>query len=226
MISKHKKKRFLLPIVGIIITLAVCMVLLINAKEKALNSSKPAVTNPTANTNNETSLQASDNTTQTDTTASNISTSSTTNSVNHTQNKTSNAVSNNTTKNAISSDSNIAEKTKDYILNGQQNLSNAQKLNWSESFLNRVDMNSLYQQYLGKGGQTGDIESFASYITLNAPIQSNWQELFGKDLYAQYGEKFTKLEPLGDNLYQAYITKNGSEIPFVVVSSRTGYFHG
>lgn len=241
MISKHKKKKFLLPIVAIIITLAVCVSVLTNAKEKILNSGKPSVNNTIANTNNGTSSQTSDNTDQTGTTnsetannsnaaansaANNKSAYAITNSANYAQNKTSNTVSNNSTKNAASSDSDIAEKTKDYIINGQGNLSDAQRLNWSETFLNQVDINSLYKQYLAKGGQTGSVENFASYITLNAPVQSNWKELFGKDLYAQYKEKFTKLEPLGDNLYQAYIIKNGSEIPFVVVSSRTGYYHG
>lgn len=63
-------------------------------------------------------------------------------------------------------------------------------------------------------------------MTLNAPISSNWEKLFEKDLYDIYGEKVVRLEHLEDDLYQAYIKKDGAEIPYVVVSSRTGYFHG
>ncbi|WP_156625403.1 hypothetical protein [Clostridium tertium] len=47
-----------------------------------------------------------------------------------------------------------------------------------------------------------------------------------KDLYEKYGENLVKVEPLGNDLYQAYIEKEGKEVPYVVVSSRTGYFHG
>ncbi|MDT8716922.1 hypothetical protein IAI10_09655 [Clostridium sp. 19966] len=121
---------------------------------------------------------------------------------------------------------NIAEKVKDYIINGQEAKPSAEKYNWSKTFLDQVDVNSLYKKYAANGGNTNDVESFAKYITLNAPVPSNWQDLFKKDLKDAYGEDVTKLEPLQDDLYQAYVKKNDSEVPFVVVSSRTGYFHG
>lgn len=63
-------------------------------------------------------------------------------------------------------------------------------------------------------------------MTLNAPISNEWKDLFEKDLYDTYGEKVVRLEPLKDDLYQAYVVKDGSEVPYVVVSSKTGYFHG
>lgn len=50
--------------------------------------------------------------------------------------------------------------------------------------------------------------------------------MFKKDLYEKYGENLLKVEPLGNDQYQAYIEKEGKEVPYVVVSSRTGYFHG
>jgi hypothetical protein len=89
-----------------------------------------------------------------------------------------------------------------------------------------VNIDSLYKQYKTNGGKAEDIESFASYITKNAPIQGDWQELFKKDLYDTYGEKAVKLEHLNGDSYQAYVVKNGSQVPYVVVSARTGYFHG
>ncbi|MGG7214234.1 hypothetical protein ACQPUY_11505 [Clostridium nigeriense] len=121
---------------------------------------------------------------------------------------------------------NISEEVKNYILNGQGNKPEAEKLKWSETFLNEVDIDRLYNQYLSSGGNGENIEQFASYMTLNAPILSNWEDLFKKDLYDTYSEEVVKLEELKGDLYQAYIEKDGKEVPYVVVSSRTGYFHG
>ena len=123
-------------------------------------------------------------------------------------------------------DNNISQKVKDYILNGQGDKPEAQKLHWSERFLNNVDINSLYKKYTAGGGKADDVQKFAEYITLNAPIQSNWQDMFKKDLYDSYGQTVVKLEPLGGDMYQAYVKINGSVVPYVGVSARTGYFHG
>lgn len=121
---------------------------------------------------------------------------------------------------------NISEKVKSYIINGQQNKPEAQKIKWSKTFLNKVDIESLYKQYISGGGNTDNLENIVEYITLNAPIPSDWEKLFEKDLYEVYGEEVIRLEHLEGDLYQAYIKKEGKEIPYVVVSSRTGYFHG
>ncbi|MEQ8156264.1 MAG: hypothetical protein ABRQ25_15530 [Clostridiaceae bacterium] len=125
-----------------------------------------------------------------------------------------------------SSEQNITEKVKDYIINGQGNKPEAEKIKWSKTFLNKVDIESLYKQYIANGGHAGDLQSFAKYMTINAPIPNDWQELFKKDLYDTYGEKVVRLEHLQDDLYQAYVVINGYEVPYVVVSSRTGYYHG
>lgn len=128
-------------------------------------------------------------------------------------------------KNSISDDS-LKEKVIDYIINGQENKSEAEKMKWSETFLNKVDIDILYKQYIANGGTTDDLEKFAEYITLNAPIPTDWKKLFEKDLYNTYGVKVVRLEHLEGVLYQAYIKNDGKEVPYVVVSSRTGYFHG
>lgn len=120
----------------------------------------------------------------------------------------------------------ISEKVKSYIFSGQKDKPEAQKIKWSKTFLDRVNIESLYKKYIANGGKAYDLESFANYMTLNAPIPSDWQELFKKDLYETYGEKVVKIEHLKDDLFEAYIEKDGSQIPYVVVSSRTGYFHG
>ncbi|BCZ45864.1 hypothetical protein psyc5s11_19310 [Clostridium gelidum] len=129
-------------------------------------------------------------------------------------------------KDKVSSEENITEKIKNYIISGQENKPEAQKIKWSKTFLNTVDIKGLYKQYIANGGHIDDLESFASYMTLNAPVQRDWKNLFSKDLYDTYGEKVVRLEHLKDDLYQAYIVKEGLEIPYVVVSARTGYFHG
>ena len=120
----------------------------------------------------------------------------------------------------------VSNKIKDYIIKGQDDKSEAQKLKWSESFLNEVNIEKLYQQYINNGGEKNNIEGFALYITENAPILDNWEELFKKDLFNKYGEEVVRLEALEGDLYQAYVKKEGKEVPYVVVSSRTGYFHG
>lgn len=124
--------------------------------------------------------------------------------------------------------SDTVAKVKNYLLNGQNNLSSAERLNWSKRFLDQVDINSLYKQYAATGGNANNIQDFAKYITSNAPMQSNWQVLFKEDLKDEYGSKITivKIVYLGDNLYQTYISQEGTEVPFVVVSAKTGYFHG
>ncbi len=129
-------------------------------------------------------------------------------------------------KDRANSEQNITEKVKNYILSGQENKSEAQKIKWSKTFLDKVDIESLYKKYIDSGGKGDNVENFAIYMTKNAPVLSNWKELFEKDLYDNYGEKVARLEPLGNDLYQAYVIKEGKEVPYVVVSARTGYFHG
>lgn len=121
---------------------------------------------------------------------------------------------------------NISKKVKNYIINGQEDKVEALKWKWSTTFLDEVDITSLYDEYIAAGGNVENIEDFAKYITLNAPILNNWEELFKKDLYDIYGEEVSKLEHLEGDLYQAYVNKDGIEVPYVVVSARTGYFHG
>ncbi|MGL5086708.1 MAG: hypothetical protein ACRC68_13465, partial [Clostridium sp.] len=123
---------------------------------------------------------------------------------------------------------NISERTKNYIMNGQGDKSSAEQIKWSKAFLDKVDIEDLYKSYTLKGGNSDDLESFGLYITRNAPIPSDWKSLFEKDLFNIYVEKVSRLEPLQDypDSYQAYIIIDGAEKPFVVVSSRTGYFHG
>lgn len=117
-------------------------------------------------------------------------------------------------------------KVKEYILNGQGEKPEAKKINWSNSFLEQVNLKEIYDNYLADGGTASNVEWFAKYITSYAPIPINWEEIFKKDLYEAYGEQVVKLELIEGDLYQAYVEKEGKEVPYVVVSARTGYFHG
>ena len=121
---------------------------------------------------------------------------------------------------------NITEKVKNYIINGQDGKVESKKLKWSNTFLNKVNIEYLYNLYLSANGDSNDIEKFAEYITLNAPIPNNWEELFEKELYDTCGKEVSRLEPLGNQLYKAYVIIDGKEVPYVIVCSRTGYFHG
>ncbi len=91
---------------------------------------------------------------------------------------------------------NISYEVKNYIIKGQDNKSEAEKLKWSKTFLDALDINSLYSEYLLSGGIADDIEELAYYTTENAPIPSDWEEMFKKDLYEKYGENLVKVEPL------------------------------
>lgn len=127
---------------------------------------------------------------------------------------------------SVPKDENMSQKVKEYIINGQKDKAEADKLNWSEAFLNQVDIEAVYQKYISTSGKTDDIESFAKYLTQNAPIPSNWKKLFEADFLKTYGEKISRYAPLQDNLYQVYVKKDSADVPYVVVNIRTGYFHG
>lgn len=120
----------------------------------------------------------------------------------------------------------MAQKVKDYILNGQNDKPDAQKLKWSEAFLIQVDFKTVYPAYLSAGGKADDVQSFAQYLSQNAPVPGNWKELFEADLMKEYNKKASRYELIQDNLYQVYVQDNGSEVRYVVVNARTGYFHG
>lgn len=129
---------------------------------------------------------------------------------------------------AAYSNQDISERVIDYILNGQGDIPSADKLNWSQTFLNQVQIGNVYKQYTANGGNSNDIKSFATYLTQNAPILKNWKELFESDLFKQYKVSVSRYElMLGyPNSYQVYVKQGNTDVPYVVVNARTGYFHG
>ena len=172
----------------------------------------------------DTDLQTSNNTNSSIENSSNNSKEKDTNS--QSKNKDTSSKDNNTKSKNDASNKKIIEEVKNYILNGQKDKPEASKINWSKRFLEKVDLNTLYKQYISNGGKSNSVEKFAEYITKNAPIQNNWQQMFESDFSNSYEEKITKIEPLEGDLYQVYVVIDGKTVPYVVVSSRTGYFHG
>ncbi|MBU3179498.1 hypothetical protein KPL47_24840 [Clostridium estertheticum] len=120
----------------------------------------------------------------------------------------------------------ISAKTKAYIVSSQGSKTEAQKIIWDTTLLNRVNMESMYKQYLSDKGIKGNIPAFARYITLNAPIQSDWKAVFEKAVYNQYGNKIVSYKYVRGDEYQAYIMNNGKLFAYVGVNSRTGRYHG
>jgi len=114
--------------------------------------------------------------------------------------------------------------TKDYLLNGQMEKPEVERLNWNEGFLNKLDLTALHQQFVDGGANPEDVENFAIWLTHNAPIQETWEQEFRLQAFSQYQVEITRVEPIGGDDFQAYTTQNGVETPFAIVSSRTGYF--
>jgi len=124
------------------------------------------------------------------------------------------------------STSEMSKATKHYLLKGQINKPEAEKLKWSSTFLEQVDIEKVYEDYLASGGAAGNIEAFAKFLTDHAPINPNWQELIKNFVFKDYGYEITRFEPLSKTEYQAYVKIDGREVPYVVVNARTGYYHG
>ena len=59
----------------------------------------------------------------------------------------------------------IIQETKDYLLRGQEDKYEAEKLHWNEVFLNQVDIQAVYDEYIAGGGKADDVLSFAQYLT-------------------------------------------------------------
>lgn len=119
----------------------------------------------------------------------------------------------------------LADEVKTYILKGQADKTEDQKIKWSEAFLNKTDVYGLCKDYETAGNDTGDLEKAAEYVTENAKVLDNWQDLFKEDIKNNYNVEITKIDSLEGDLYKAYIISDGNEVPYVTVNSKTGYYH-
>lgn len=124
----------------------------------------------------------------------------------------------------------MSQKVKDYILNVQGDKPEDSKLNWSKEFLEKVNIKSMYGNYIKDGGADGDVEWFAKYITSYAPILNDWEEMFKKDIYNNYKENIVSIKQIDGDLYMGYIEVKEGENKYVteeyvIVSARTGFYH-
>lgn len=120
----------------------------------------------------------------------------------------------------------MSRQVTEYILHGQDDIPEASQLKWSEIFLDQVDIEQLYESYLYEYESRDNINDFAAYLTNNAPVSDNWKELFADDLLQAYEQIPIRYEQLDDYNYQVYVKIDNIEVPYVVINSRTGYFHG
>ena len=118
----------------------------------------------------------------------------------------------------------ITKKVKDYINGSQGNKAESSRIKWNKTFLDRVEIGTLYNNYVNNGGKKDDIESFAKYITEYAPIYSSWKDMIKREIHNRYKKDIVKFVYLAGDEYQAYIEKNGKQVPYVIVSARTGYY--
>ena len=127
---------------------------------------------------------------------------------------------------------------KNYILNVQASDTISLHFEWDESFLEQLtaeDIEDVYQAFLEAGGVDNDMESFATYLSSHAPIYRNWQKLAVAVVERTHEGEVVRFEHLGEvtcasghlytDLYTAYIDIDGSEVPIVTISSRTGAIH-
>ena len=120
--------------------------------------------------------------------------------------------------------SEIVNETIEFLLNGQVGVRESEKLNWNPTFLQQINLEQLHQQFVATGEAPGNIEGFANFVTTNAPILENWEELFRHEFFEANGTQITNLTALGEDRYRAYIEVNGVEVPEVIVSARTGFY--
>jgi hypothetical protein len=120
----------------------------------------------------------------------------------------------------------MVQRTRDFILVGQTDRPEASQYHWTEEFLNLLDMESLYRSYVAAGAKADDVEGFAEYLTENSPVPDNWKDIFEAGFAEVYDLKIVRYEPIKDTYYKVYVELNGEKVPYAIVNSRTGYYHG
>jgi len=99
---------------------------------------------------------------------------------------------------------------------------------WSPEFLDRIDLNKLYSDYVEDGNEPLEPEAFAQFVNENAPVMDGWEDLIVAHVQRESGHTIIRFEALeGSEVgYQAYVIYEGAEIPYITVNARTGWYHG
>ena len=129
-----------------------------------------------------------------------------------------------TTPNPNLTETDMAQRVVAYILTGQGQVPEGDRLQWNESFLTQLNLEELYIHYLNGGNPRGDVVAFANFITEEAPIRPTWEIDIQLYMFRTHGTETTRFESLETGMYQAFTEENGIELPFAMVNPRTGHY--
>lgn len=82
------------------------------------------------------------------------------------------------------------------------------------------------QSSADSSSNTNSDSTTSDSVTSDSSSDEAWKTEFEKNLLDNYGVTPDHYEDLGDGLYQVYVEIDGNVIPYVVVDSATGEFHG
>jgi hypothetical protein len=134
----------------------------------------------------------------------------------------------------------LKEKMRTYIFDeymGSSEYVYAEGVNWTENFYDNLTAEEIWnviEEYKQmNNGEEGTFFDQAIYLTVNAPIKDNWEELFlenwNKSSYSDGNEIETMIDK-GDSvwIYTDTLPYTGEKdnYPFLTLFKRTGFWHG
>lgn len=134
----------------------------------------------------------------------------------------------------------LKERMRTYIFDeymGSSEYVYAKGVNWTENFYDNLTAEEIWnviEEYKQmNNGEEGTFFDQAIYLTVNAPIKDNWEELFlenwNNSPYADDNEIETMIDK-GDAVWiytdKLPYTGGKDNYPFITVFKRTGFWHG
>jgi hypothetical protein len=134
----------------------------------------------------------------------------------------------------------LKERIRTYIFDeymGSSEYVYAKGVNWTENFYDNLTAEEIWnviEEYKQmNNGEEGTFFDQAIYLTVNAPIKDNWEELFlenwNKSPYADDNEIETMIDK-GDAVWiytdKLPYTGEKDNYPFITLFKRTGFWHG
>ncbi|MEK3993045.1 hypothetical protein [Robertmurraya sp. FSL R5-0851] len=134
----------------------------------------------------------------------------------------------------------LKEKLRTYIFveyMGSSDYVYAKGVNWTENYYDNLTAEEIWnviEEYKKmNNGEEGTLFDQASYLSVNAPIKDNWEELFLENWenssYAEDNQIETMIDK-GDSvwIYTDNMPYTGEEdnYPFITLFKRTGNWHG
>jgi hypothetical protein len=134
----------------------------------------------------------------------------------------------------------LKETLRKYIFDeymGSSDYGYAKGVNWTENFYDNLTAEEIWnviEEYKEmNNGEEGTLFDQASYLSVNAPIKDNWEELFlenwNNSLYSD-GNEIENMIDKGDSvwIYTDTLPYTGKKdnYPFITLFKRTGSWHG